>query len=225
MNRILTGGRIQHEQRFARRIRQLTGDNAVDLRQFVHQVGLVVQTACRIHDDDIAAACLGRRDGVEHNSRRVCALAVANDVRTGTFSPDFELVRRSRAEGIRRRQHHLFALIDIAGRQLADRGRLADTVDADYQNDRRLAVRIQRLVVEHVVGQHLAEQVAQLVRRGGLAQLGALFDLSDDLRRRGCTDIRQDECFFQFLEQIIIHLDKCREHAVQRVVHRIRCFL
>ena len=150
---------------------------------------------------------------------------MAYDVRTGTFSPDFELVRRSRAEGIRRRQHHLFALIDIAGRQLADRGRLADTVDADYQNDRRLAVRIQRLVVEHVVGQHLAEQVAQLVRRGGLAQLSALFDLSDDLRRRGCTDVRQDECFFQFLEQIIIHLDKCREHAVQRVVHRIRCFL
>ena len=55
--------------------------------------------------------------------------------------------------------------------------------------------------------------------------LGALFDLSNDLRRRGCTDVRQDECFFQLLEQIIIHLDKCREHAVQRVVHRIRCFL
>ena len=82
---------------------------------------------------------------------------MAYDVRTGTFSPNFQLVSRRRAEGIRRRQHNLFALIDIAGRQLADRGRLADTVDADHQNDRRLAVRIQRLVIEHIVGQHLAE--------------------------------------------------------------------
>ena len=136
-----------------------------------------------------------------------------------------QLVDRRCPEGIRRTQQNFFPLFCQIVSHFPNGSCFSYSIDADYQNDRRLAVRIQRLIVEHVVGQHLAEQVAQLVRRGGLAQLGALFDLSDDLRRRGCTDVRQDECFFQFLEQIIIHLDKCREHAVQRVVHRIRCFL
>ena len=83
----------------------------------------------------------------------------------------------------------------------------------------------ERLIVEHIVGQHLAQQVAQLVGRRGLAQLCALFHLGDDLRRRGCTDVRQDERFLQFLEEIIIDLDECCEHAVQRMAHRVRSFL
>ena len=225
MHGVLTRGRVEHQKRFARSVRQLTRDNAVDFRQLVHEVGLVVQTARRVHDDNIAAACLCRRNRVEYHSRRVCALAVTDDVRARALRPDFELVGRRRTEGIRRRQHDLFALADVTRRQLADGSGLADAVDADDQNDRRLARNVERLVVEHIVGQHLAQQVAQLGRCRGLAQLGAFFHLGDDLRGGRRAHVGKNERFFQLLEKVGVDFDERREYAVERMAHRVRSFL
>ena len=222
---VLPGGCVQHEQGFARCVRQLARDDAVDLGQLVHQVGLVVQTARGVHDDDIAAARLGRGDRVKYDRRRIGALAVTHDVRTRAFCPDFKLVSRRRAEGVRRTQHDLFALADIAGCQLADRRGLAHAVDADHQDDRGLTRNVQRLVVQHVVGQHLAQQVAQLRRGGNLPELCALFHLGDDLRGGFRAHVGQDKRFFQLFEQIRVDLDERREHVVQRAVYRVAGFL
>ena len=181
-----------------------------------------MQTARRVYDDNITAACLCRRDRVEYHSRRVRALAVTDDVRARALRPDFELVSRRRAEGIRRRQHDLLALADVTRRQLADGSGLAD---ADDQNDRRLARNVERLVVEHIVGQHLAQQVAQLGGRCCLAQLGAFFHLGDDLRGGRRAHIGKNERFFQLLEKVGVDFDERREYAVERMAHRVRSFL
>ena len=225
MDGVLSGGRVEHEQRLARSVRQLARDHAVDFRQLVHQIGLVVQAACGIDDNDVAAARLRRRDRVKDDRRRVCALAVPDDVRTRALRPNLELVGRRRAERVRRGQHDLFALADIACRQLADRGGLADAVDADDQNDRWLARDVERLIVKHVVGQHLAQQVAQLGGRCCLAQLCTLFHLGDDLRGGRRAYIRKDERFLELLEKILVDLDERREHAVERMAHCVRSFL
>ena len=148
-----------------------------------------------------------------------------DDVRTRALRPDLELVGRRRAERVRRGQHDLFALADITCRQLADRGGLADAVDADDQNDRRPARDIERLIVEHIVGQHLAQQVAQLGGRRGLAQLCALFHLGNDLRGGRRAYIRKDERFLELLEEILVDLDERCKYAVERMAHRVRSFL
>ena len=222
---VLAGGRVQHEQGLARGVRQLAADDPVDLGQLVHQVCLVVQAARGVHDDDIAAARLGRGDRVKHDRRRIGSLAVAHNVRARALCPDFELVGRRRAEGVRRTQHDLFVLADIAGGQFADGRGLAHAVDADHQNDRGFARNVKRLIVQHVVGQHLAQQVAQLGRGGDLLELGALFHLGDDLRGGLRAHVGQDERFFQFFEQIRVDLDERREHVVQRAVDRVAGFL
>ena len=73
--------------------------------------------------------------------------------------------------------------------------------------------------------EHLAQQVAQLGRCRGLAQLGAFFHLGDDLRGGRRAYIRKDERFFQLLEKVGVDFDERREYAVERMAHRVRSFL
>src|SRR3546814_15326594 len=48
--------------------------HAADLRQFVHQLGLVLEAARRVHDQNVDAGGGRLLDGVDHDASRVAAL-------------------------------------------------------------------------------------------------------------------------------------------------------
>ena len=70
-----------------------------------------MQTACGVDDDDIRAAGLRRRQRVEHDGAGVGTLAVLHYLGAGALGPDGELLCRSRAEGVPRREQDLFARV------------------------------------------------------------------------------------------------------------------
>ena len=70
----------------------------------------------------------------------IAALRTADHVDAGALCPLFELLRRRRAERVRRRDEDLLSLRPVDGRELADRRRLANAVDADHEDDGRFSM-------------------------------------------------------------------------------------
>ena len=97
-----------------------------------------MQPAGRIADDHVHAARAAGGDRVEHDGGRVCPFRLAYHLDAGAVRPNLELVDSRRAERVSRAEQHLLALRFKAGRQLADGRRLAHTVDANDEHDRRL---------------------------------------------------------------------------------------
>ena len=77
---------------------------------------------------------------VEEHRRRIAARLVLDDFGAGAVAPDLQLLDGGGAKRVGRRQQHGLALRAQGVRQLADGGGLADAVDADHQDDLRLAI-------------------------------------------------------------------------------------
>ena len=178
-----------------------------------------MQPTRRIADDQIRIPRLARRNRIENNSRRVCALAVLDDLHTGTVRPDFKLLNCSGAEGIRRRQNHLFALRLIVGRHLADGGRFAYSVYPDYQDHRWDRIKLHPLLAGEHVGHNLPDHPAQLVRFFQIAFFHAVAQLVDDVLRRCHAHIAHDEDFFQLLKKIIVNCGARFQHGIDCAGH------
>ncbi|MNW50788.1 hypothetical protein D3C74_282490 [compost metagenome] len=110
-------------------------NDAVNLVQLLHQVGLILQTSCRIAQQDVCPALLGGLNRVEHDRRRIGTGLLLDHVNLGPFAPDLQLLDRACAERVPSGQNDLLALLLIIMGQLADRCRFANAVDADEQND------------------------------------------------------------------------------------------
>ena len=93
-----------------------------------------METACRITDQHVRMAGLGRRHRVVDHGRRIRALLLGDDLHSGPVGPLGQLLDGRRPEGILRRQHHPFAAVLQLTGQLADGGGLAHAVDADHQH-------------------------------------------------------------------------------------------
>jgi hypothetical protein len=113
-------------------------DNPHHLGQFVHQPRLVLQAPGRVDQQHIDAPGPGLLQCFEGEPGRIGALLTSDDMRAGPFAPDLELLDRRSTEGVARSQHHRLALGPELGRELADRRRLARTVDPDHQDHERL---------------------------------------------------------------------------------------
>ncbi len=122
-------------------------EHAHDLLEFVHQLGLVLQPAGGVDQQNVAAIRLRGRQGIERQSRRIRAMGARDHRRAGAFTPDLQLLDRSRTKGIAGGQHHLAAFVGELGGELADGGGLAGAVDPDHENDERLlrAIDLERL--------------------------------------------------------------------------------
>ena len=112
----------------------------------------------RVADNDVRAARLGRRDGVKDDRRRVCALVLPDDIHMCALRPDLELIRRRRAERVRRAEEYLLALTAALICDLADGRGLANAVDADHQHHGRPRIEPQRRITDV---QHLREDLTQ----------------------------------------------------------------
>ena len=163
-----------------------------------------MQTACGVGNDHIIAACGGRLYGVENDSRRVCALACADDGHTGAVGPDLQLFAGCGTEGIACGQHHLFALAGVVIGQLCNAGGLAHAVHANDQNDGRLAGKIHLGIRCHFLGNDVPQGIRRL-----FAGLQALFvhtvaQLVHQTHGHLAAHIRKDELLFQIIVHIIV---------------------
>src|SRR5258707_11226589 len=130
--RILSHRGIEHQQHRMRRRGIDLLDDAHDLFQFVHQLGLVLQPAGGIDQQYVALLLSRGRQRREGKARRIRSLRARDDRGFGALAPDFQLLDRGRAKRIAGGQHYLAALGGKFRRKLADGRGLAGTVDADH---------------------------------------------------------------------------------------------
>ena len=128
-----------------------------------------------------------------------------DDVHTRALCPDGELVSRCGAERVRRREENTVALLLELGGELADRRRLADSVDADNEHDRRLR-REQEHGVLHLEDprEDLHELLFHLGAGAQLLELDGLAQLCDGLGRRLHAGVGEDERFLKVLEKFLV---------------------
>src|SRR5947207_7824198 len=105
--RVLAGRRVEHEQYRMRRLRLDLFEDADDLLQFAHQIGLVVQPPGRVDQQDVAALVAGLDERVESEPRRVRALGPGNYRAAGAFPPDLQLLDGCGTERVARGGLHL----------------------------------------------------------------------------------------------------------------------
>ena len=143
---VLAGRRVEHQEHFADR--RLLLDDPLDLAQLVHQPALGVEAARGVDEHDLGARALGVLDGLERDRRRVLALALGpHDLGTRALGPGGELVDRRGTERVCGADDDAAAVRAEEAGELADRGGLADPVDADHEHDRRALGQLERRVV------------------------------------------------------------------------------
>ena len=99
-----------------------------------------MQAAGGVDDHDVVPARARRLDCVVCNGRGIGAARRADEVGTRALGPDLELLLRRRAERVRRADEHRAAVLAELLRELADRRRLAGSVDADDEDHARAGV-------------------------------------------------------------------------------------
>ena len=97
-----------------------------------------METAGGVDKDDIGSTGHCSADRIESDRCRVGAHLLLYYLRAGPFSPYVELIHSGGAEGIRRTDNDLFALLSKGGGNFAYGGGLADAVDADNHQYIRL---------------------------------------------------------------------------------------
>src|SRR5207248_3040919 len=131
---ILPRGGVQDQKDVVGRFGVEAAEHAADFRQLVHQMLLVLEAACGVHDENVFAG--GRRllHSVEQDSRRVAALLAGNDRRADALAPDLELLDRGGTESIAGGEQDAIIRFLEPMAKLADRRRLARSVDADHED-------------------------------------------------------------------------------------------
>ncbi len=134
-------------QRLVWRVGHLLGDDAADLGQLGHQVGLGVQPAGGVDDHDVGAVLAAAGDGVERHRARIGALGAAHELAAGALATSAGAARRPPRGRCRRPPPAPSAerLLQVPG-ELADRRRLARPVDAHDQDHGRLGAQVDVVV-------------------------------------------------------------------------------
>ena len=176
-----------------------------------------MQTAGGIADHHIRPARLGGGGRIEYHRRRIRALLMLDHIHAGTVRPHLKLFNGGGAEGIRRAQHHFFALLLHSCGKLADGGGLADPVDTDHQHHRWFGVQLQLLAAAEHLGHRFHQHIPDRVRIGFPAFLDLAAQLITDMGGSGSAGIRHDEDFLEFLEQLLVNFGEGTQHGVDRL--------
>ena len=110
VQRVHAGGRVEHQQHFMRRARQLLADDAMQLLQFLHQIVLGVQASRRVNEQIIRLARLRGGDGIVRHGRRVRAVSAGDDFDFEPLAPQFDLLDGRRAKRVARGEQRGFVL-------------------------------------------------------------------------------------------------------------------
>ena len=161
----------------------------------------------RVDEKDVGPSGLGRLHSVVDDRSGIRPFCRADDVDAGSLRPFGQLLVGCRAESIRARDQHSFALIAIIGGQFADGRGLADSVDADDENDRGTFFKIIGvLALFHLVAD-AQDQLLPAVRTIlDPLVLHLLPQIVKKLFGGLYADIAHDHGFFQLLEELLADL-------------------
>ena len=167
------------------------------------------------HEHHVRPAGFGCGHGVEHDRGRVSALLLCVTMSTPARSAQMTSCSAAAARKVSAAaQQHLLALRLAAGGQLADGGGLAHAVDADEEDDGRLAAQVQRRVAHpHHVRQNLLHALPCAFHVLDLLRFGAGTELIDRLESGLHPHVSQDHGFLQIIIKFIIQLRKALKNA------------
>src|SRR5215204_1079730 len=200
---------VDDQDRLLRRLGDRLLHDAAQLGELCHEVVLGVQPAGGVDDQHVDAARVRRLHGIEDDGAGVRPLLVGDHRRPDPLAPDFELVDRRRAEGVAGGDEDVTAKPLVIGGKFGDRGRLADSVDADDHDDEGNAA-LQNLYPavatgalqqgDHLLAQDLAgeEGIADTVLADPRLQI------ADELLTDVPADVGLDEEHLQLLVEIVV---------------------
>ena len=188
--------------------------DADDLGQLFHERALIMQAAGRINEKKVFALFRRAFDTVIGEARSISSVFSRDNGHIGALPPHLKLFDRRSTEGISRHEHDGFAFFTVMAGHFADGCGLADTVDADHEDDMGLLLRI-RLKRDRNRLQNprnfFGEGIADFVTGDVLAKAGAAKAL-DNALCHDRTQVCRDQFVFEFFESSIVQL-AMREHS------------
>ena len=133
VQRILPGRRIEHQHHIMRGAEHQLLHHPLDLGQFIHQPGLVLQPTGGVDDEHVAPRCSRLVQRFKGQPSRIGTNFAGDYRRINPTTPDLQLFDGRRAERIPRCQHHPIVLLLKQVRQFCDGRGLARPVDPDNQ--------------------------------------------------------------------------------------------
>ena len=203
------------------RTRQILSHHAHDLRELLHQRGLVLEAAGGIDQRDVGTSrdcCL---HCVERHRRGVAAVGARDDVAARALAPALELLAGRSTKGVASTENDVAPKRTVTGGQLADRGRLAGAVDAEHQHDVRLGGEGERLagrldrseLLRHRRAQHRAHLIRVTTRRFALHAREQVFGRAD-------TEVGPEQQRFELTEHGFVDPPRA-EQATQPAHQRL----
>ncbi len=204
--RVLPDRRVEHEQHGMRRRGIDLFEDAHDLLQFAHQIGLVVEAPGGVDQQQIGALFARPHQGVVGEPGGIRPGRAGQHRTLGALAPDLQLLDRGRPERVAGGEEHRFALIAVLFRQLADRRRLAAAVDPDDEDHEGPDRRVDAQRLHHRLDQpddlH-GERGAHLLGRDLLVEAGSP-ERGDHLAGDADPHIAGDQQIFQLAERIVV---------------------
>lgn len=129
---ILTGGTVKNKEHFLGSVGHYLLHHTLGLGEFLHQTGLVVESAGCVDEHHIHI--VGFRGGysVECHSGGVAPFLLFDHRYADSLSPEFQLGNRCLAECVGGSDHHFVACLLVLVGKFANGGGLAYTVDTHY---------------------------------------------------------------------------------------------
>jgi hypothetical protein len=211
---VLPGRRVEHEQHLGDGFEFL--DHPTHLGELIHQAALGLQPAGGVDEHDLDA--LGPRllDGLEGDGCRVLPGGLrSHDGCPAALRPGGELLDGGGAEGVGGPDDHGAPVVGEELRELADRRRLADAVDADDKHDRGpVREREGRVEASEPFLDRLAQHPLEVGRIGRAVLRDLAAQLVDDRVGQVGPEVRRDEGVFEVIPGVVVDR-RPREHASQ----------
>ncbi len=222
----MTGGRVQYKNGLICLAAQRLLHSATDLAEFIHQIGLRVQSSGGVGDHHVGAACLRRLDRVKHHSPGVRAGLRLDKIHSDSVRPNLQLLYGCRAESVPCSKDYFLSLFLEEVRHFCYGCSLSDTVDPYKQVDRWTIGRQRQsrgcLAVEHIDDERLQFCLDVVgVTEPFLADRFSegVYELSGGVD----TEVGLNEQFLQLVKQVVIDWPStCEElgHLAESVLEK-----
>ena len=172
LQRILARAAVDHEHDLVRGFRVDFLHDAHDFRELVHEIGLGMQAAGRVGDQDIGLARGRSLDGVVDHRGAVGAGMLRNNGHAVALAPGLDLLDGCRAEGVAGGQHDArIAGVGAAGDRGDDDRAVAHlrapTVDLDVDRGRAADLGVSAVAIGRTIRTLLAGEKVGSFEEGG----------------------------------------------------------
>ena len=165
-----------------------------------------MKSARRVAENDVNTSRLRRGERVEQHRAGIRALDRADDLALGAVCPNFKLIRRRRAERVRRAQQYALALALQTVGDLADGRGLAHAVHADDQHDARLGRQVKRGVAHvQLFNQNIAQRLLHIVAALDALLVHDVAQLFHRVVRDRCAEVGHNEAVLKLVIEFVVN--------------------